>query len=41
MKIPSEEGPEERWLVIGMIGERHWTAIYTKRDGNIRIISVW
>ena len=39
-EIPSEEGPEERWLLIGTIDDRHWTAIYTMRDNNIRIISV-
>ncbi len=39
-EIPSWEGPEERWLVIGMIDDRHWTAVYVMRDDNIRIISV-
>lgn len=31
---------ESRWAVIGLIEERFWTAIFTKRSGNIRIISV-
>ncbi len=31
---------EERWLLIGRLEERHWTAIYTIRAANIRIISV-
>jgi uncharacterized protein len=39
-EIPSGEGAEERWLLIGKIGERHWTAIYTMRGDFIRIISV-
>ena len=39
-EIPSEEGPEERWLPIGRIDDRHWTAIHTLRDLNIRITSV-
>jgi uncharacterized protein len=39
-EIPSGEGAEERWLLIGKIGERHWTAIYTMRGDSILIISV-
>jgi uncharacterized protein len=39
-EIPSDSGPEERWLVIGMIKDRHWTAVCTMRQENIRIISV-
>ena len=31
---------EERFLVIGMIAEKHWTAIITPRQGKVRIISV-
>ncbi len=40
LEIPSDEGAEERWLVIGRIDDRHWTGVYTMREGNIRIISV-
>ena len=31
---------ERRWAVIGMMRERHWTAIVTYRQGRTRIISV-
>lgn len=31
---------EPRRLVIGLIGARHWTAVWTPRGQNIRIISV-
>ena len=31
---------EVRWMVIGKISERHWTAVYTTRNEAIRIISV-
>lgn len=31
---------ESRWAVIGIITDLYWTAIITKRAGNIRIISV-
>jgi uncharacterized protein len=39
-EIPSDGSPEERWLSIGKIKDRHWTAVYTFRDENIRLISV-
>ena len=32
--------PEERFLVIGQIGELFWTAVITYRGDNVRIISV-
>ncbi|MGE0738323.1 BrnT family toxin [Sulfurimonas sp.] len=31
---------EERYLVLGRIGTKHFTAIITYREDNIRIISV-
>lgn len=31
---------EQRFIVIGTIKERCWTAVITYRDGKIRIISV-
>ena len=31
---------EPRRLAIGVIGTRHWTAVWTLRAGTIRIISV-
>lgn len=31
---------EPRFLVIGKIGERHWSAIITYRSGKIRLVSV-
>ena len=40
LEIASDGGPEQRWLVIGKIEDRHWTAIYTMRGSSIRIISV-
>jgi uncharacterized protein len=38
--IMSGDAAEQRWLVIGKIEDRHWTAVYTMRDQCIRIISV-
>ena len=40
LEIASGGGPEHRWLAIGKIKDRHWTAIYTMRDESICIISV-
>jgi len=41
IEIPAKaEGPELRFLVIGVINKKHWTGIITYRDKNIRIISV-
>lgn len=34
--VPTDE---ERWLVIGRIGTRLWTAIMTYWNGKVRIIS--
>ncbi len=31
---------EARFLVIGIIAKKHWTAVITYRGGTIRIISV-
>jgi len=31
---------EKRFLVIGRIGQKHWSAVITYRDDAIRIISV-
>ena len=40
IEIPARTTDEERFLVIGKIQEKHWSAVITPRDGNIRIISV-
>jgi len=40
LEIPAKTTDEPRFLVIGRIGEKHWTGIITYRSDNIRIISV-
>jgi len=40
VEIPARVMDEPRWLVIGKIGDRHWSAVITYRGENIRIISV-
>ena len=36
---PADTG-EERWIVIGMIERKHWTAVVAYREEKTRLISV-
>ena len=40
VEIPARTSEEPRWLLIGKIGHKHWSAVITRRDENIRLISV-
>jgi uncharacterized DUF497 family protein len=40
IEVPARTTDEERHLVIGKIGRRHWSAVITYRAERIRIISV-
>lgn len=40
LEIPAKTEDEPRFLVVGMIGTKHRSAIVTYRSDNIRIISV-
>ena len=40
LEIPAKTVDEPRFLVIGRIGDKHWSAVITYREENIRIISV-
>ncbi len=40
IEIPAHVTDESRFLVIGRIGEAHWSGVITYRDNLIRIISV-
>ena len=40
LEIPLETEDEQRLLVIGLIGGKHWTAIITYRQTRVRLISV-
>jgi uncharacterized DUF497 family protein len=40
LEVPARSSDEARFLVIGQINAKHWSAIVTYRDGHIRIISV-
>lgn len=38
--VPVRTVDEPRWLVIGLIDGKHWSAVVTFRQDNVRIISV-
>lgn len=40
IEIPAKTLDEPRFMVIGQIGGRHWSAVITYRDERIRLISV-
>ena len=40
LEIPARLTDEPRWLVIGKIGNSHWSGVITYRRDKIRMISV-
>jgi hypothetical protein len=40
LEIQAKSDDEPRFLVIGLIGSKHWSAVITYRNGTIRLISV-
>ena len=40
LEIRAKSEGEPRFLLIGKIGERHWSAVVTYRESRIRLISV-
>ena len=38
--VRSKSAGEVRHLAIGLIGQRHWSAVWTIRETRVRIISV-
>jgi uncharacterized DUF497 family protein len=40
VEIAARVSDEPRWVVIGRMAEKHWSAVITRRSDNIRIISV-
>jgi uncharacterized DUF497 family protein len=40
LEIPARTEDEKRWLLIGKIDDKHWSAVITYRSATIRIISV-
>jgi hypothetical protein len=40
LEIQARSDDEPRFLVIGLIGSNHWSAVVTYRNGAVRLISV-
>lgn len=40
IQIPARDVDEPRFMMIGKINNRYWSAIFTYREENIRLISV-
>lgn len=40
LEIPAKTEDEPRFLIIGLINGKHWSAVITYRGTNIRLISV-
>jgi uncharacterized protein len=40
VEIPARVTDEPRWVMIGKIRQKHWSAVITRRRDNVRIISV-
>ena len=40
VEVPARTVDEPRWLMIGQIDGKHWSAVVTYREERIRIISV-
>lgn len=40
IEIPARTADEPRFLIVGKIGVKHWSAVVTYRNDSIRIISV-
>ena len=40
LEIPARTSDEPRYVIIGRIGDRHWSAVVTYREDRTRIISV-
>ena len=39
IEIPAKTGDEPRFLIIGRVQDKHWSAVITRRGERIRIIS--
>ena len=40
MVVAARAGTEQRFIVVGRIGDKHWSAVVTYRGDLVRIISV-
>ena len=40
LEIPAKTEDEPRYLVVGLIDRKHWSAVITYRGANVRLISM-
>ncbi len=40
VEVPARTVDEPRWLILGRIAGKHWSAVVTYREGRVRLISV-
>lgn len=40
LEVQARSGNESRFLLVGRIGGKHWSAVVTYRDEKVRLISV-
>jgi len=40
LEVPLKYADEPRFVIVGLIGSLHWSAIITYREARVRIISV-
>ena len=40
LEVPARTEDEPRFLIVGLISDKHWSAVVTPRGDSIRIISV-
>lgn len=40
VEVPASTVDEPRWLIIGQIAGKHWSAVVTYREARVRLISV-
>lgn len=40
LQIPAKTVDEPRYLIVGIIDSKHWSAVITYRASNVRIISI-
>ncbi len=40
VEIPARTTDEARWLLVGKIDQKYWSAVITRRGENVRLISV-
>ena len=40
IEVPARNTDEPRFLIVGKIGDAHWSAVITYRSDRVRIISV-